>query len=265
VTQLSSPHRRADELRARNGAEPTFGDPHASSTAAGARRSALGGPGAVLRASRRVGVVLADEHPLARAGVRHCLERSRSAAFDVGAEVTDVATMLAMVDRHRPDLLVVDPAMDGRYAIEAVTHAVKLRAGLAVVVLTSCGEPWLVRDAIAAGARAYVLKDVALGELLAAVSLALRGALYLAPGLAAGLPADPDEGQRRALTAREREVLTLLALGHTYPEIARLMSFSERTVKNYRSSAASALGISTRVGLTKWALSHGLVQAATAA
>jgi DNA-binding NarL/FixJ family response regulator len=213
---------------------------------------------------RGVRVVLADEHPLARAGVNHCLARAPKPGFEVVAETMDVGSMLAAVDQHQPDLLVLDPVMRERAMVEALAHAVRLRPGLAVVVLTTHAEPWLVREAIAAGARGYVLKDVELRELLVALSLALKGALYLAPGLADHLP-DESGQDRRALTAREREVVTLLALGYTYSEIARLMSFSERTVKNYRSSAAAALGLSTRVELTKWALRHGLLNTAQAA
>lgn len=210
-------------------------------------------------------VVLADEHPLARAGVRHCLARAPSGRFEVVGEATDVGSTLAVVQRTEPDLLIADLEFGGRVALDAIAHATRLQSGLTAVVLTTRPDPWLVREAIAARARGYILKDVELRELLVALTLALRGALYLAPGLAEHLPGQRGNDQRRALTAREREVVTFLALGYTYPEIARLMSFSERTVKNVRASAAAALGVSTRVELTRWALRHGLLSSAQAA
>lgn len=92
-----------------------------------------------------------------------------------------------------------------------------------------------------------------------AFGLALRGASYIAPGLAGQLARHPGALLPETLSPRDREVLRLLALGHTYAEIGRRMNFSERTIKNCRQKAVQVLGISTRAEVTQWALRNGLV------
>jgi two-component system, NarL family, response regulator NreC len=210
-------------------------------------------------------VAIADDHHLVRAGVRHSLARVTRPHYDVVAEAADPSRMVAAVARVKPDLLILEIVMGERSVLDALTQCLGLRPELAVVVLTSTRDPHLARDAIGAGALGYVLKDAEPGELLVALQLALRGASYLAPGLATRLADDRDRDQLRALTAREREVVRLVALGHTFPEIAATMHFSERTLKNDRARAAEILGISTRVEFTRWALQHGLLSARQAA
>jgi len=173
--------------------------------------------------------------------------------------------MLAAVNRQQPDLLILEVVMRERSALDALAQCMRLQPGLGVVVLSSHAEPSVVREAIRAGALGYVLKDAEPGELLLALRLALRGASYLAPGLAARLADNPHATSAPALSRREREVVRLLALGYTFPEIAAQMHFSERTVKNDRARAATTLGISSRVELTHWALTNGLLSAADAA
>lgn len=198
----------------------------------------------------RARIVIAEEQHLVRAGIQHCLARVAKPRFEVVAETTTVPAMLGAVERHQPDLLILDVMMGERSALEALAHCVKSTPNLAVVVLSDHTGPWVVREALALGALGYVLKDAQPSELVLALQLALRGASYLAPGLAKRLPDDREQLQVRALTLREREVVRLLALGYTFPAIARMMNFSERTVKNYRASAAAALGITTRVAYT---------------
>lgn len=207
-------------------------------------------------------VVIADQQHLVRAGVTHSLARASAPQFEVVAEAGDMQAMLGAVARHRPDLLIIDVVLLERCALEALAHAASLSPGLAVVVLSACAEPALVRAALSRGALGYVLKDAQPGELVLAVTLALRGASYLAPGLAGQLAHGAEPGQSRSLTVRELEVVKLIALGHTFPEIAGMLHFSERTVKNDRASAAATLGVSSRVELTRWALEHGLLDAA---
>ena len=120
----------------------------------------------------------------------------------------------------------------------------------------------LLRRAIAAGARAYVLKDAAASELLAALRLALLGSTYLPPGMARSLADARPTTVPNDLDGRERAVVRLIALGYTGGEIARKLGMSERTVKNYRARVAGRLGLNQRHELTRWALQHGLVEEA---
>lgn len=209
----------------------------------------------------RVKIVVADDHHFVRAGVKHSLGRVSQPRYEVVAEATDPTGMVAAVSRERPDVLILDVVMRGRSALEALRRCARLQPGLAIVVLTARADPAPVREAVSVGALGYVLKDAEPAELLLALGLALRGASYLAPGLAGQLASRRDIGATSALSPREREVVRLLALGHTFPEIAIQMNFSERTVKNDRARAAERLGISSRAELTRWALANGLLSA----
>jgi two-component system, NarL family, response regulator NreC len=246
--------------------------PSASNTQAGSldgerrtRRERATRRGARRAPTGRARVVIADDHHLVRAGVKHSLGQVSQPVYEVVAEAVDVRGMVAAVSRRQPDLLLLDVALGRWSALEAIANCVALQPDLAVVVLTAHSEPALVRDAISFGALGYVLKDAEPSELLLALRLALGGASYLAPGLAARLADHPNHLSPPTLSSREREVVRLLALGHTFPEIAAQMNFSERTAKNYRCRAAEALGVSSRVDLTRWALKTGLVSAAEAA
>jgi DNA-binding NarL/FixJ family response regulator len=188
-----------------------------------------------------------------------------SAGYELVGESTNAEDMVAAVSRTQPDALILDVVMRERPALDALAACMRLKADLAVVVLTARAELRLAREAIGIGALGYVLKDAEPSELLLALRLALRGASYLAPGLVNRLAQDGESSQPRALSQREREVVRLLALGHTFREIAAQMKFSERTVKSDRANVAQVLGISTRAELTCWALQHGLLSGAQAA
>jgi two-component system, NarL family, response regulator NreC len=212
-----------------------------------------------------VGVEIADERHLVRAGVLHSLARVQRPRYEVVAEVADAAAMVTAAERRQPDLLITEIVLGDQSSADAIARCTQVRPGLAVVILTAHGDQSLVRDAIGAGALGYVLKDAEPGELLVALQLALRGASYLAPGLVARLADAQHEAQPLALTSREREVVRLIALGYTFPQIAVRMQFSERTVKKDRAKAGKVLGISSRVELTRWALEQGLVGVSEAA
>lgn len=212
-----------------------------------------------------VGVEIADDRHLVRAGVQHSLARVQRPRYEVVAEVADAPAMVAAAERRQPDLLITEIVIGDRSTAEAIARCARIRPGLAVVVLTAHADQSLVREAIGAGALGYVLKDAEPGELMVALQLALRGASYLAPGLVARLAHAGHDAQRPALTSREREVVRLIALGYTFPQIAARIQFSERTVKKDRAKVAEMLGISGRVELTRWALEQGLVGVSEAA
>ena len=130
-----------------------------------------------------------------------------------------------------------------------------------IVVLTMQNEPVYARRALQAGVRGYVLKEAADAELVQAVRSAALGNTYLQPTLGAKLAAGADERNGDELSERERDVLRLIALGHTNAEIAERLYISIRTVESHRAHIQQKLRVSSRAELVRYALSNGLVEA----
>ncbi len=205
-------------------------------------------------------IVLADDHRVVRSGLRLLLEGEDG--LRVIGEAGDADAALRMVEARLPDVLVLDLNMPGT---PSLTMIPRIRAATAqrtrVVVLTMQDDPAFAREALQAGASAYVLKEAADEELVAAVRAAAGGGTYLNPSLGARLAAAPPEpaGPPDDLTERELEVLRLIAMGHTNAEIAPQLFLSVRTVESHRAGAAQKLGRSTRAELVRYALDNGLV------
>ena len=146
--------------------------------------------------------------------------------------------------------------------MEALPLVVERSASTHTVVLTMQDDTAFAREALRGGARGYVLKDAADGELAQAVRAAAKGGTYLNPSLGARLAAEPPapSGPPDDLTEREVEVLRLIALGHTNAEIAGQLYLSVRTVESHRAHIQQKLRRSTRAELVRYALDHGLVE-----
>src|SRR5690348_12196225 len=171
-------------------------------------------------AADTITIVIADDHHVVRAGLRLLLDAEDG--FAVVGEAADADAALRSVLGHKPSVLVLDLNMPGSTtSLEAIPLVRERSAGTAVVVLTMQEDPSFARHALQAGAAAYVLKEAADAELVEAVRRAAGGETYLAPRLGAALAAAPSEahGPPDDLTAREVEVLRLIALGHTNTEI----------------------------------------------
>jgi two-component system, NarL family, response regulator NreC len=181
------------------------------------------------------------------------------AGFEVVAEALDAETAVRYTLGHKPDVLILDLNMPGRPSLEAIPelHEVSPRTG--IVILTMQSEPAFARQALQAGVLGYVLKEAADTELVQAVHSAARGERYLQPAFGARLAAEP-EGEPDDLSEREVEVLRLIALGHTNPEIAEQLYVSVRTVESHRAHIQQKLGLSTRAELVGYALERGLVE-----
>jgi two-component system, NarL family, response regulator NreC len=213
--------------------------------------------GAVAAETTRI--VIADDHAVVRSGLRMLLDAEEG--FEVVAEAGDAETAARYVNGHKPDVLVLDLNMPGRPSLEVLPE---LREGFPdthVVVLTMQEDPAFAREAMQAGANAYVLKEAADSELVEAVRQAARGETYLNPRLGAKLAAAPPTpaGPPGDMTERELEVLRLIALGHTNNEIAGQLYLSVRTVETHRAHIQQKLGLSTRAELVRYALDHGLM------
>lgn len=208
-------------------------------------------PGAPIR------VVLADDHALVRRNLRLLLDREHG--LEVVAEATDLPMVTRHMHRHAPKVLVLDLHMPGGLSIEAIRRLREHVPETEIVVLTMEQSPAFAQRALDIGATGFVLKDHADTELPIAVRRAADGEEYVSPQVAAGL-----EALRRAvggdgLSAREIEVLRLIALGYTNAEIGSALHLSRRTVETHRASIHRKLGLRSRADLVHFALRRHLI------
>jgi len=206
-------------------------------------------------------IVLADDHAVVRAGLRLLLEQA--GGLRVVSEAGDAESALRTVLGHKPAVLVLDLNMPGELtSLDAIPKVAGASPGTRVVVLTMQEDPEFARRALQAGAAGYVLKEAADSELVEAVRRAAAGDTYLNPRLGAALAAAPAAaGPPDDLSAREVEVLRLIALGHTNAEIAEQLSISVRTVETHRAHIQRKLRRATRAELVRYALDRGLLDA----
>ena len=202
-----------------------------------------------------ISIVIADDHAVVRSGLRLLLDAEDG--LHVVAEAGNGDDALRLARAHRPTVLVLDLNMPGLPSLEVIGQV----GETAVVVLTMQNDPAFARQALQAGARAYVLKEAADSELVGAVRAAAEGRTYLNPELGARLAAAPAEpaGPPDDLSARELDVLRLIALGHTNAEIAKQLYLSVRTVESHRAHIQRKTGRSTRAELVRYALDHELI------
>ena len=206
-------------------------------------------------------IVVADDHHVVRSGLKLLLGAEDD--LDVIGEAADADAALRCVLGHKPAVLVLDLNMPGELtSLDAIPLIAERSPNTATVVLTMQEDPSFARRALQAGATGYVLKDSANAELVEAVRRAAAGQTYLAPKLGAALAAAPTHpaGPPDDLTARELEILRLLALGHTNAEIGHQLYLSIRTVESHRAHIQNKLRRSTRAELVRYALDHGLLE-----
>jgi two-component system, NarL family, response regulator NreC len=202
-------------------------------------------------------IVLADDHTVVRNALRLLLDAEPG--FEVVAEAGDADTAVRYVRGHKPAVLILDLNMPGRSSLEAVPDIREASPNTEIVVLTMQNEPAFARRALQVGVRGYVLKEAADAELVQAVHSAAAGDTYLQPALGARLAAD-DSNEGDELSERERDVLRLIALGHTNAEVAEQLYISIRTVESHRAHIQQKLRLSSRAELVRYALERGLVE-----
>jgi two-component system, NarL family, response regulator NreC len=205
-------------------------------------------------------IVLADDHAVVRRGLQLLLEAEDG--FEVVGSVGDVEAAIRTTRGHKPDVLVLDLNMPGGSSLDAIPVILKASPGTKIAILTMQNEPAFARQALGAGALAYVLKEAADEELVEAVRRAAAGETYLNPQLGARMAAEPAQppGPPDDLSQREVEVLRMIALGHTNSEIAETLYLSIRTVESHRAHIQQKLRRSSRADLVRYALDHGLVE-----
>ncbi len=206
---------------------------------------------------KEITVVLADDHNVIRAGLRAMLEVEEG--LRVIGEASDAPAAQKLVRDRQPDVLVLDLQMPGAEPTNDVPALREDVPGTAIVVLTMQADPRRARDLLRAGASAYVLKQAAERQLTAAIRTVAAGGSYIDPqlgGEVAQLGADPLE----ELGDRDRELLRLLALGHTNREISEMLYLSVRAVEVNRAKLLEKLGLETRPELVRFAIAHGVVE-----
>jgi len=203
-------------------------------------------------------IVIADDQAVVRAGLRVLIAAEED--FEVVAEASDLESTKRCLRLHEPDVLVLDANVPGELGVAAVPQLVQVSPATAIVVLTMQDDPAVAREAISSGARGYVLKHSAGVELIDAIRTAVAGDTYLNPVLGGRIAAErtAPRSPPGGLTAREAEVLRLIAFGHTNGEIARQLYLSVRTIETHRAHIHQKLRLSTRAELVRYAIDHGL-------
>jgi DNA-binding NarL/FixJ family response regulator len=208
-------------------------------------------------------VIIADDHHLVRQGIRALLEKASD--IQVIAEAADGREAVELAERLTPEVLVMDIAMPRLDGIQATRQIQDLGLATQVVILSMYSDEALVRRALRNGARGYLLKRSVSEELWLAVRAASRGEIYLGPPISKSVLGDffQAEVEERSvfdrLTPREREVLQLIAEGHTNRAIAQILRISVKTVEKHRANLMSALDVHDLAGLVRIAIDHGLV------
>ncbi len=218
-----------------------------------------------------VRLLIADDHPIFRHGLRALLEAEPD--FQVVGEAADGGEVLAMAPRLQPDVLLLDLAMPHIGGMEALREltmsAAPSRRPLRIVLLTVAIEKKQIVEALQLGARGVVLKDAAALLLIKALRVVLAGQYWVGRELVTDMvqylgrlaPAVSAQGrQEPALTSREREILSAIVSGLTNREIAEKLGISEDTVKHHLSRIFDKVGVSHRLELAMFAVNHGLLR-----
>ena len=208
-------------------------------------------------------VLIVDDHAVVRSGLRLLLEAEED--LEPVGEAGSARDAVFQARALKPDVILLDIVMPEQTGLEALPQLKHENPEAKVLVLSMQDEPRYVREAFAAGASGYVLKEAADTEVVAAVREVAGGGRYVNPALGARLVAAEADAVRQAeedpLSDREREVLRLLALGHTNQEIAKQLFISVRTAETHRAHIMQKLRLQTRADLVAYALERGLLEA----
>ena len=206
-------------------------------------------------------VLVVDDHAVVRSGLRRLLDAE--ADIETVGEAPNAERAVFEAMEQQPDVVLMDLVMPVKGGIEGMPAVLQAVPDTKVLVLSMQDDPRYVREAFDAGASGYVLKEAADTEVVAAVRAVAAGERYLHPMLGARLIAAESEERKRAeadpLSEREREVLRLLALGHTNQEIAKLLFISVRTAETHRAHIMQKLHLASRAELVRHALAEGLL------
>jgi len=212
---------------------------------------------------KSIRILLADDHTLVRAGIRSLVQAIPG--IQVVAEAGDGREALSLIETHQPDVALLDIAMPGLNGLEVAAQVADNFPFVRVMILSMHATEEYVLRALRAGAAGYLLKDADTAELELAIKAVTRGETYLSPAVSKHVTeyvrrvGEETHSTLERLTPRQREVLQLVAEGHTTQEIARMMNLSVKTVETHRTQLMERLDIHDIAGLVRYAVREGLV------
>jgi DNA-binding NarL/FixJ family response regulator len=210
-------------------------------------------------------VLLADDHTLVRAGIRALLQSLPD--VEIVAEASDGREALALLEKEKPDVALVDISMPALNGLEVAARVAAASPRTRLVILSMHGDPGHVAQALRAGVSGYLLKDAAVDELPVLLRAVARGETYLSPAISKqvvagflqrGTDGAGPQGDDR-LTPRQREILQLIAEGKSSKEVAHVLDISLKTVETHRAQIMERLEIRDLAGLVRYAVRTGLV------
>jgi DNA-binding NarL/FixJ family response regulator len=206
-------------------------------------------------------ILLADDHRIVIEGLKKLLDPE----YDVVGAVEDGRALIAAVDKLQPHVVVADISMPHLNGIEAVRHIKEKNPQIRVVILTMHHDVQYAARAFEAGASGFVLKVSAPSELITAIGEVLKGKTYVTPTIAGELIQSYREGKEspeavfKRLSARHREILQLVAEGHSAKEIGKILNISPRTVESHKYQIMEILNVKTGAELVQFAIKHGII------
>ena len=207
-------------------------------------------------------VLLADDHKILIEGLKGLLDPD----YEYLGAVEDGRQLVAEADRLEPDVIIADISMPLLNGIEAARQILKNRPRSRIIFLTMHSDVAYAMEAFRAGAAGYLLKRSAAAELVTAIEEVLKGGVYVTPPIAKAMMRDSFFGKQptqetpsNALTTRQREVLQLVAEGHSIKEIAAILNLSPKTVEFHKYRLMEQLGLRTTAELTQYAVKHGII------
>ena len=210
-------------------------------------------------------ILLADDHHLVRAGFRGLLESL--AGIEVIGEACNGREALHLIETQRPDVVLMDIGMAELNGLEATARSTQEYPAVRVIILSMHADKEYVLKALRAGAAGYLLKDADITQLELAVKAVASGGTFLSPSISKQVIEDylqrvgSESSSYEELTPRQRELLQLIAEGHTKQEIAQLLNISLKTVETHRDQMMGRLGIHDVAGLVRYAIRTGIVSA----
>ncbi len=218
--------------------------------------------------TRRIKIMIADDHTIVRQGMRKLLETYPE--LQVIGESQDGDETVELAKQLLPEIIIMDISMPGLNGLEATRQLKKRLPQIKILILTMHAEKEYIFKILQSGASGYLLKGSAIEELITAIHAVDRGESYLSPPISksiieeyvGGGPNTRSTTQSQPLTTREREVLQLIAEGHTSKSIATYLSLSSKTIETHRSHIMQKLNIHNAAGLIRYAIQKGWVEVA---
>lgn len=219
--------------------------------------------------TRKIKIMIADDHTIVRQGMRKLLETYPE--LQIVGESQDGDETIELVKKLLPEIIIMDISMPGLNGLEATREIKKRSPEIKILILTMHAEKEYIFKILQSGASGYLLKGSAIDELVTAIHAVDRGESYLSPPISKSIIEDYVGGRQKSrgsvtrsqpLTTREREVLQLIAEGHTSKSIATQLSLSSKTIETHRSHIMQKLNIHNAAGLIRYAIQRGWVEVA---